>query len=140
MKTFIACLGTETNTFSPIPTGSETFAETMLYRGDATRHEGSLFSGPLLVWRRLTEMRQGSVVESLAAFAQPAGITVRHVYEGFRDEILDDLKAALPLDLVRLGHLRVERLACDGDQARMRDPGAVVAVAGLALLVGADFR
>ncbi len=100
MKTFIACLGTETNTFSPIPTGSETFAETMLYRGDATRHEGSLFSGPLHVWRRLTEMRQGSVVESLAAFAQPAGITVRHVYEGFRDEILDDLKAALPLDLV----------------------------------------
>ena len=41
MKTFIACLCTETNTFSPIPTGEETFAETMLYHGDATSHEPS---------------------------------------------------------------------------------------------------
>lgn len=38
LKTFMACLGTETNTFSPMPTGLETFAESMLYRGDATQH------------------------------------------------------------------------------------------------------
>ncbi|HZD26332.1 MAG TPA: M81 family metallopeptidase [Alphaproteobacteria bacterium] len=102
MKVFIACLGTETNTFSPLPTGAETFAETMLFRGDATRHEQSLFSGPLHVWRRAAEEHQAEVVESLAAFAQPAGITVRKVYEGFRDEILADLKAALPVDIVLL--------------------------------------
>ena len=88
MKTFIACLGTETNTFSPIPTGEETFAETMLYHGDATSHEPSLFSGPLHVWRRAAELEQRKVVESLAAFAQPAGVTIRQVYEKFRDEIL----------------------------------------------------
>jgi len=100
LKTFIACLGTETNTFSPIPTGEETFAETMLYYGDATAHEASLFSGPLHVWRRATEGEDGEVVESLAAFAQPAGPTVRRVYEGFRDRILEDLRQALPVDIV----------------------------------------
>ena len=38
--------------------------------------------------------------ESLAAFAQPAGPTVRRVYEGFRDRILEDLRQALPVDIV----------------------------------------
>ena len=41
MKTFIACLGTETNTFSPMPTGLATFEETMLFRGDATMPMGT---------------------------------------------------------------------------------------------------
>ena len=40
------------------------------------------------------------MVESIAAFAQPAGITIRRVYEGLRDELLDDLRRALPVDLV----------------------------------------
>ena len=102
MKVFIACLGTETNTFSPIPTGEETFAETMLFRGDATRHPPALFSEPLHVWRRLIEERQGTVAESLAVFAQPGGTTIRRVYEGFRDEILADLARAMPVDVVLL--------------------------------------
>ena len=35
MHLFTACLGTETNTFSPIPTGARLFAETALVRGGA---------------------------------------------------------------------------------------------------------
>lgn len=102
MKVFIACLGTETNTFSPLPTAEEGFREWMLYRGDATRRPENLFSAPLHLWRQAAEAQQAEVVESLSAFAQPAGITVRKVYEGFRDEILTDLKAAMPVDLVLL--------------------------------------
>ena len=137
MKTFIACLGTETNTFSPIPTGEQTFAETMLHRGDATRHAVSLHSGPLHVWRQMTEARQGVVVESLAAFAQPAGITVRTVYEGFRDEILDDLKAALPVDLVLI-NMHGAMVAdgyddCEGDLLER-----IRAVVGPVVAVGAE--
>ena len=101
-KTFIACLGTETNTFSPMPTGWETFRDGMLFHGDATQHPPQLFSEPLHVWRRCTEAMQGEVVESVAAFAQPAGITVRPVYESLRDELLSDLKAASPVDIVLL--------------------------------------
>ena len=101
-KLFIACLGTETNTFSNMPTGLQTFAETMLYHGDATEKSDELFAAPLKVWRQRAEALQADVVESLAAFAQPAGVTVRKVYEEFRDEILHDLKAALPVDAVML--------------------------------------
>jgi hypothetical protein len=37
---------------------------------------------------------------SLIAEAQPAGRTVRAVYESLRDEILDDLCQAMPVDIV----------------------------------------
>ena len=134
MKTFIACLGTETNTFSPMPTGLATFEETMLYRGDATQRPADAFSLPLHVWRRASEERQGTVTESLAAFAQPAGLTVRGVYETLRDEILTDLRAALPVDIVLLsmhGAMTAEGYPdCEGDVlARVRaivGPGTVV--------------
>ena len=102
MKLFMACLGTETNTFSPIPTGEENFRETMLFRGDGSRRPGRFGSGPLKVWREAGEASQMQVAEGLCTFAQPAGITVRKVYEGFRQEILDDLKAAMPVDMVLL--------------------------------------
>ncbi|SLN70106.1 M81 family metallopeptidase [Oceanibacterium hippocampi] len=100
MKVFIACLGTETNTFSPIPTGMEAYTESMLYHGDATQHTPDLFSEPMHIWRRDAEAQQADVVESVAAFAQPAGITTRPVYEALRDELLDDLKEAMPVDMV----------------------------------------
>ena len=49
MRTFIAGLGTESNSFSPIPTGERAFRETLFHRGDATQHAETLFSGPLQV-------------------------------------------------------------------------------------------
>ena len=101
MKIFIAGLATETNTFSPIPTGRASFEETFLTR-EATKREPNLFSAPMHVWRNRAEERGWTVVESLAAFAQPAGPTIRADYEAMRDEILGDLKAATPVDIVLL--------------------------------------
>ncbi|MEO1471172.1 MAG: M81 family metallopeptidase [Pseudomonadota bacterium] len=126
MKVFIACLGTETNSFSAMPTGWTNFQETMLYRGDATAHEATTFSLPMHVWRKAAEERQAQVVESIAAFAQPAGPTVRGVYEGLRDELLADLNAALPVDIVLLsmhGAMTADGyLDCEGDLlARCRE-------------------
>lgn len=57
---------------------------------------------PLIRWRDLGRARGWEVVESLATFAQPAGITLRSVYEAYRDEILADLRAAMPVDGVFL--------------------------------------
>ena len=102
-KIFIACFGTETNTFSSMPTGMATFAETLLYHGDATQHPPSSFSVPLHVWRKHGEERQHQIVEGLAAFAQPSGITTRQVYEQLRDELLDDIAKRGPFDIVLLG-------------------------------------
>lgn len=95
MKVLIAGLATETNTFSPIPTGHASFTESMLTR-TATQEPSNLFSAPMIEWRRMAEERGWTVFESLGAFAQPAGITLRKVYEEMRDEILSDVQTNMP--------------------------------------------
>lgn len=101
-KIFTATLGTETNTFSSLPTGLRLFEETCLFRKASYGADVPMFGAPLAVWCRRAEARGWTIVESLCAFAQPAGKTVRKVYESFRDEIVADLKAALPVDAVLL--------------------------------------
>ena len=137
LKTFIACLGTETNTFSPMPTGWKTFEESMLFHGDATAHTPQLFSEPLHVWRQRTEELQGHVTESIAAFAQPSGTTVRPVYEGLRDELLTDLQAAGDIDIVLLsmhGAMVAEGYDdCEGDILRR-----VRAIVGPKAIIGVE--
>ncbi len=102
MKLFIATLGTETNTFSPFVTSHQTFAETYLTRGGGHGDTPNVFAVPLTVWRRLAEARGWDVVESLCAFAMPNGVTLRSVYKAFKEEILADLAAAMPVDAVLL--------------------------------------
>ncbi len=133
MKVFIAGLATETNTFSPLPTGELAFAEGPVYHGDATRHPLQYATAPLHIWREKAEALGWQVVESLAAHAQPAGPTVRRVYEGFRDEILADLQAAGPVDIVLLslhGAMMADGYEdCEGDliaHIRRLAPDAVI--------------
>ena len=97
-KIFTACLGTETNTFASIPTGLQLFEDTCLFRKGSYGKNVPMFGAPLAVWRQRAEAKGWTVVESLCAFAMPAGRTVKKVYEGFRDEIVADLKAAMPVD------------------------------------------
>ena len=101
-KIFTATLGTETNTFSPLPTGLNTFEESCLYRSGSYGDRVPMFGAPLAVWHRLADARGWHTTESLCAFAMPAGRTVKKVYEAFRDEILTDLRAAMPVDAVLL--------------------------------------
>ena len=95
MKVLIACLATETNSFAPIPTGRLAFESSMVTR-EATKLPANLFTEPLHVWRELAEARGWEVVESLSAMAQPAGPTVREIYEEYRDEILADVEKHRP--------------------------------------------
>jgi microcystin degradation protein MlrC len=101
-RLFTACLGTETNSFSPIPTGRSVFEGTMLVRGGAHGDAPGLFALPLILWRERARALGWEVVEGLAAFAQPAGDTTRATFEALRDEILADLRAAMPVDAVML--------------------------------------
>src|SRR3982074_3095438 len=97
-KIFTACLGTETNTFASIPTGHQLFEETCLFRKGSYGENVPMFGAPLAVWRGRAGAKGGQVGKSLCAFPMPAGKTVKRVYEAFRDEILADLKAAMPVD------------------------------------------
>jgi microcystin degradation protein MlrC len=132
MKVLIAALATETNTFSPIPTGRLSFETGMVTR-TATQLPGNLFSAPLIEWRKAAEARGWEVVESLCALAQPAGVTLGDVYEGYRDEILSDLTEHRPdIFLVSLhGAMVAEGYEdCEGDLlARARNilgPEAII--------------
>lgn len=137
MRVFIAGLDTETNTFAPIPTGPRAFAEGFIAHGDATRRPENYCSAQLYVWRRLAEQRGWDVAESLCAYAEPGGTVVRAIYESFRDEIVADLRRAMPVDLVLLA-LHGAMVAdgyddCEGDLlARIRG------VVGPAVPVGAE--
>lgn len=103
MKIFMATLATETNTFSPLPTGHAAFTGGReWYRHDASRNPPTIANIPLIAWRRLGEADGHEVVESICTFAQPAGTTLQSVYEGLRDTLLDDLRAAMPVDIVLL--------------------------------------
>ena len=136
MKLFIAGLATETNTFSPIPTGRASFEEAMVAHGDATQKPPNLFSAPMHVWRKRGEEQQMEIIESLGAFAQPAGPTIREIYEEYRDEILRDLTAAMPVDIA-LFSMHGAMIAdgyddCEGDlMARARKIMGPDAVIGL---------
>ena len=119
MKIFTALLGTESNTFSPFATGFQNFEETYLSRHGDHGENPAMYAVPLVVWRQLAEQLGWEVRESLAAFATPAGLTRRDVYETYRDEILADLQAAMPVDAVLLnmhGAMVADGyLDCEGD-------------------------
>lgn len=100
MKVFLAHLDSEINTFSPIPTGHANFAEICLVRNGEHGDPPSPKSRGMIRFRKMAEERGWEVVESLCASAQPAGLIVRSVYEDFRDEILNDLQNAMPVDAV----------------------------------------
>jgi microcystin degradation protein MlrC len=137
MKIFSAYLATETNTFAAAPTGRRSFEEYGLYSGDASTRapEGS---GMLLrCLRDAAEAEGHEVVESIAAFAQPSGRTIRSVYETLREQILADLRAAMPVQMVQLflhGAMVAEGYDdCEGDLlARVR------AIVGPQVAVGAE--
>ncbi len=103
MKLFMATLATETNTFSPIPTGRAAFMEEgTWFRNDASRHSPMMSNIPQIAWRHLGEADGHEIAESICTFAQPGGITLRNIYEELRDLLLTDLRAAMPVDVVLL--------------------------------------
>jgi microcystin degradation protein MlrC len=102
MKVFAAFLATETNTYAAAPTGWGGFREYGVFRGDASTRDPQGLGGPMVELGRLLGAEGHELVESVSAFAQPLGRTVRDVYESLRDDILADLKAALPVDGVML--------------------------------------
>lgn len=102
MKIFTAALGTETNTFSPIPTSMSSFADCSLYRPGEHPDRPLEFTAPLWVARQRARSRGWQVIEGTCAAALPAGITVGRDYEVLRNEIIGQIVAAMPIDAVAL--------------------------------------
>ena len=137
MRVFSAGLATETNTFAPMPTGLASFRDRGYYPAGTHPNEMTFFAGPLWAARQRGAALGWDLVEGMVAAAQPSGTTTRLAYETLRDELLADLRAALPVDIVLLG-LHGAMVAdgyddCEGDLlARVRE------IAGPEVVVGAE--
>ena len=137
MRVFSASLATETNTFAPMPTGMASFKERGYFAAGQHPDQMQFFAGPLWAARLRGAERGWSLVEGMVAAAQPSGVIARPVYEALRDELLADLHAALPVDVVLLG-LHGAMVAqgyddCEGDLLE-RVRGSV----GQGVVVGAE--
>ena len=100
MRVFIATMGTETNTFVSFPTGLDDFRRGLWVENGIEHEPASPWSAPAQTWLRRARERGWEIVESLHAFAEPAGTTTREAYEFMRDRILGDLAAAGEVDAV----------------------------------------
>ncbi len=124
MKVFIAGILTETNTFAPTPTGMQAFEEGGILRGhsldaDANLDADAPLATALACLRRLCQTEGHELAAGLIAAAEPSGTTLRAVYESLRDELLQTLRAALPVQAVILplhGAMVAEGyFDCEGD-------------------------
>ena len=137
MRVFTGGLATETNTFAPMPTGLASFRDRGYHPAGKHPEELTFFAGPLHAARLRAKALGWDVVEGMVAAAQPSGTTTRAAYETLRDELLGDLRGALPVDMVVLG-LHGAMVAdgyddCEGDLlARVR------ALVGPKTVVGAE--
>src|SRR4051794_34297177 len=104
MRLFAATLATETNTFSPLPTSLDAYrAGVFLRPGEHPQDTALMCTAPLFVARRRAAIDGFTLVEGSCFAASPAGLTNRADYESMRDEIIGQVKAAMPLDAVLLG-------------------------------------
>jgi len=126
VRIFTAVLATETNTFAPIWIDRRAFEASLYAPPGQHPATPTLCSAPITVGRELAKSEGFELIEGTAAWADPAGPVNRLAYEGLRDEILDQLRAALPVDAVVLG-LHGAMVAdgyddCEGDfLARVRE-------------------
>ncbi|CAM3579982.1 Microcystinase C [Bordetella sputigena] len=137
MRIFSAGLGTETNTFAPLPTSIDSFRGREYYPAGTHPDMPTSQGAPLWVARQRCPRLGWTLKEGLVTTAQPSGITTRSAYETLREEILADLRAALPVDIVLLG-LHGAMVAdgyddCEGDLlARVR------AIVGPDVVIGTE--
>ena len=137
MRVFVASLATETNTFSPIRIDRDAFVDAFYAPPGQHPDTPTLCSAPFVAARKRAAAEGFTLIEGTAAWAEPAGLVARAAYESLRDEILAQLRAALPVQVVLLG-LHGAMVAegyedCEGDLlSRVRE------IVGPTVTVGAE--
>ena len=102
MRIYTAALSLEANTFSPLPTSYESFTEKLYF--PPGQHPDHITYQTNVVWVARTRARRDgyTLIEGSCYAAQPGGTAARAAYERMRDEILAEIRAALPLDGILL--------------------------------------
>src|SRR5690606_472391 len=103
MRMFVASLATETNTFSPIRVDRRAFDDAFYAAPGQHPATPTLCSAPFVAARKRAASDGFTLIEGTATWAEPAGLVARETYETLRNEILDQLRAAMPLDIAMFG-------------------------------------
>ena len=119
MRLFLAGLLAENNSYLPIPTGLGAFEAEGIRRGPASGVDPGGYLAAIETVHKAASARDWEVCEGLFATAVPLGPIRQSVYEQLRDELLEDLRVAMPVDAVMLmlhGAMTAEDcLDCEGD-------------------------
>src|SRR5262245_24485415 len=102
MRLFYAALALEANTFLPVPTSYQAFVEKVYFPPGKYPEKAAHQTGAMDAMRRRAKAGEFELIEGSCYAAQPGGPASRAAYERMRDEILGQLKAALPVDGVVL--------------------------------------
>ena len=103
MRMFVASLATETNTFSPLPVDRSAFERAFYAPPGKHPTTPTLCSAPVVAARNRAKSGGITLIEGTATWSEPAGLVSRGAYESLRDEILGQLRAAMPVDIALFG-------------------------------------
>src|SRR4029077_8479205 len=98
MRLFYAALALEANTFLPVPTSYQAFLDKLYYPPGKHPEKAGHQTGAIAAVRAAAKRDGFELIEGSCYAAQPGGAASRAAYERMRDEILGQLKAALPVD------------------------------------------
>ena len=101
-KLFIACLGTETNTFSNIPTTMEEFAKQGVIHGEEIPRRFRGTNSIEAAFMEASEQFGFELLWTVYGSAIPGGLVSQEAYEYFSGHLLEGIQAAGAIDGVLL--------------------------------------
>ena len=137
-RVFLGSIATETNTFSPLRTDLRDFKDSFFAPPGLHPSTPTLCSAIYPVARARADEIGWTLIEGTATWAEPGGIVNQRTWENLRDQLLRELRVALPVDIVLLGlhgaMVSQECLDCEGELIE-----AVRATVGRDAIVGVTF-
>lgn len=137
-RVFLGSIATETNTFSPLRTDLQDFKDSF-YASPGMHPVTPTLCSAIYPVARARAMQYGwQLVEGTASWAEPGGIVNQQTWIYLRDQLLTELRAAMPVDIVLLGlhgaMVAQECLDCEGELIE-----AVREIVGPGVIIGVTF-
>ena len=137
-RVFLGSIATETNTFSPLRTDILDFKESFYAPPGMHPKTPTLCSAVYPAARARAAEFNWQIVEGTASWAEPGGIVNQQTWEFLRDQLLTELRTAMPVNIVILGlhgaMVSQGCLDCEGELL-----AAVREIVGTAAIIGATF-
>lgn len=103
MRVFCASIATETNTFSPLRTDLADFRQSFYAAPGEHPETPTLCSAVFPELRARAARGEIDLIEGTAAWAEPGGLISATTWAHLRDEVLDQLRAAMPVKAAIFG-------------------------------------